>query len=244
MCGGRAFDEAPVAPAPGRPAASSLAEAVKAAAAEAPGAAPAPRTLQMPPQQPALAGPDAGAPSAFAVPPPGDPPFVGAPQSLQPYPHEPPQPYPHGPPRQAAPAAYPRYAVSGPPHASEPVRVPVTPSLARVVLGGAFFLLGLVAAIAILPRFPGDARGVVGAAAGALGLVALAFILSGVFYRAQAEVTCRQCRRRVLAWKDAFGLICPIAPHHARINWFMVAVTGVFWAGFLIGGIVFAAWVF
>ncbi len=161
-----------------------------------------------------------------------------------PYAQQQPPPHAYGPPQH--PAYAPRAPISGRFPAAGPVRIPITPSPARIAIGVVLASVALWLALWFLPeyqdRISEDIRTGVGIAAGGIGLAAFALILTGALYRAQAEVRCRYCARPVIAWKGAFGLHCPLGPHHARINWPAVVMTAVFWAALLAGGIGFLAW--
>ena len=61
-------------------------------------------------------------------------------------------------------------------------------------------------------------------------------------YGRQAEVRCRVCARPVIAWKGAFGLQCPLGPHHARIAWATVAMVVAFWTAVVGAGIGLLVW--
>ena len=187
-----------------------------------------------PPAEPTMAlglgtFPDAPPVYPYGAPP---PPFhaYGAPQS----------PHPH--PGHAPHAHYaPRPPISGRFPAAGPVRIPITPSPARIVIGVVVASAALWLALWFLPeyreRLSDEVRTAIGLGAGCLGLAAFALILTGALYRAQAEVRCRVCARPVIAWKGAFGLHCPLGPHHARIAWATVIMTATFWAALLSGGI-------
>jgi len=153
-----------------------------------------------------------------------------------------PPPHAYGPPQPA----YRRPPISGRFPAAGPVRIPITPSPARIAIGVVLAAVALWLALWFLPsygeRISQEVRTGIGIAAGGLGLAAFALILTGALYRAQAEVRCRLCARPVIAWKGAFGLHCPLGPHHARINWFAIGLTVVFWAALLVGGIGFLVW--
>jgi len=158
---------------------------------------------------------------------------------------QPPAPlHAYGPPQHAA--YPPRAPISGRFPAAGPVRIPITPSPARIAIGVVLASISLWLALWFLPeyrdRISEEVRTGIGIAAGGMGLAAFALILTGALYRAQAEVRCRICARPVIAWKGAFGLHCPLGPHHARINWLAVVMTAAFWAGLLAGGIGFLAW--
>lgn len=156
--------------------------------------------------------------------------------------HGPPPPHAYGPP----PGHLARPPISGRFRAAGPVRIPITPSPARIAVGVVLASVSLWLALWFLPeyraRLSEEVRTAIGIAAGGLGLAAFALILTGALYRAQAEVRCRICARPVIAWKGAFGLHCPLGPHHARIAWGMVIVTAAFWATLVVGGIGFVVW--
>lgn len=160
-----------------------------------------------------------------------------------PSPYQPPPPHAYGPPQ---PPYAPRAPISGRFRVAGPVRIPITPSPARIAIGVVLASIALWLALWFLPsygeRISQEVRTGVGIAAGGLGLAAFALILTGALYRAQAEVRCRVCARPVIAWKGAFGLHCPLGPHHARISWFTVGMTVAFWAALLAGGIGLLAW--
>ena len=140
----------------------------------------------------------------------------------------------------------PRLPISGRFRAAVPVRIPITPSPARIVFGVVIASVAIWLAVWFLPeyraRLSGDVRTAIGFAAGGLGLIAFGLLLTGALYRAQAEVRCRVCARPVIAWKGAFGLHCPLGPHHARIAWATVAMTVAFWTAILVGGIGLLVW--
>ncbi len=105
----------------------------------------------------------------------------------------------------------------------------------RIALGSVAVGLAAVVAIWVAAGDPGDELLVGGSmAAAVLALAGVGLVLTGAFHRAQAQVRCRRCDRPVLAWKGAFGLHCPLAPHYARVNWFLVAITAAFWLGLLV----------
>jgi hypothetical protein len=155
-------------------------------------------------------------------------------------------PHPYGPPAPAHPGYFPPPPISGRFRAVGPVRIPITPSPARIVIGTVLAAVALWLALWFFPqyrdRLSEEVRMAIGIGAGCFGLAAFGLILSGALYRAQAEVHCRRCGRPVIAWKGAFGLHCPLGPHHARINWIMVVVTASFWATLLVVGIGLVAW--
>lgn len=204
--------------------------------------APPRRTLVLAPGGAPL---DPGAPtmamSPMGMPPPMAPPAAPT-MAIGTYPDAPPPPA-WGPPH----AHYaPRPPISGRFPAAGPVRIPVTPSPARIVIGVVVASVALWLALWFIPsyrdRLSDDVRTAIGLAAGGLGLAAFALLLTGILYRAQAEVRCRVCARPVIAWKGAFGLHCPLGPHHARIAWATVVMTAIFWAALLAGGIGLLAW--
>lgn len=199
---------------------ASLAEAATQAAEDAAAVAPAPpRTLVMAPGGGAL---DQGPVGFFGTPPPAAMPPAIAPAA----PFRPPALPVAGPPAGRLPTAY-----------TTPIRIPITPSPARIAVGVVLLMTALWAAAWLLPRFDADIRSAGYAGAGAVALAGAVFILFGLLYRAHAEVLCRVCRRPVIAWKSAFGLHCPIGPHHARINWLVIILTCAFWVGLLAAGI-------
>jgi len=159
-----------------------------------------------------------------------------------PHGHMPPHVNPYGPP----PGHYARPPISGSYRAAGPVRIPITPSPARIVIGVVVASVALWLALWFLPEYRGrlseEVRTAIGIAAGGLGLAAFALILTGALYRAQAEVRCRICARPVIAWKGAFGLHCPLGPHHARIAWVMVILTAAFWTSLIVSGIGLLVW--
>ncbi|HEU5054903.1 MAG TPA: hypothetical protein VFU21_00200 [Kofleriaceae bacterium] len=171
---------------------------------------------------------------------PDAPPVPGPPYVPHPGP-PPPHAYgaPHGP-------YAPRPPISGRFRAAAPVRIPITPSPARIVFGVVLAAVALWLAVGFLPqyreRLSEDVRTAIGVGAGGLGLVAFALILTGILYRAQAEVRCRVCARPVIAWKGAFGLHCPLGPHHARVAWLTIVVTVAFWTAVVAGGIALLVW--
>jgi hypothetical protein len=63
------------------------------------------------------------------------------------------------------------------------------------------------------------------------GLIACGLLaaIAGACYRAQAEATCRRCKRRVIGWKRPFGLQCPLDRHYAQINWFAAFTAILVW---------------
>jgi hypothetical protein len=160
-----------------------------------------------------------------------------------PYAPQPPPPHAYGPPQHPA---YRRPPISGRFPVAGPVRIPITPSPSRIAIGVVLASIALWLALWFLPeyrdRISQEVRTGIGIAAGGIGLAAFALILTGALYRAQAEVRCRVCARPVIAWKGAFGLHCPLGPHHARINWLVVVMTAAFWAALVAGGIGFLAW--
>jgi hypothetical protein len=184
--------------------------------------------------------------------------------AIAPYQDHTPPPHFHPPP------AYPQ-PISGRFRIAGPTTIPVTPSPSRIVLGAVLAVIALWLAIWFLPRYSpldGDEEAALRArggaaevakarrgrlseevhvggniAAGFMGLAGFGLILTGVLYRAHAEVHCRRCGRPVIAWKGAFGLHCPLGPHHARINWVMVGVTASFWLTLIVMGIAFAVWI-
>jgi len=202
----------------------------------APGGAPLDPGVMMQPSAPPMAVSSPVAPTmALGT-------FPSAPHA--PYGHHPGPPPPHGygPPmgHQARPP------ISGSFRAAGPVRIPLTPSPARIAVGVVLASVALWLALWFLPeyraRLSDEVRTAIGIAAGGLGLAAFTLILTGALYRAQAEVRCRICARPVIAWKSAFGLHCPLGPHHARIAWGMVVVTAAFWATVVVGGIGILVW--
>ena len=105
----------------------------------------------------------------------------------------------------------------------------------RMALGALAVGLAAVVAIWVAAGDPGDEMLVGGSmSAAVLALAGIGLVLTGAFHRAAAQVRCRRCARPVLAWKGAFGLHCPLAPHHARVNWFLVAITAAFWLGLVV----------
>jgi hypothetical protein len=105
----------------------------------------------------------------------------------------------------------------------------------RIALGSLAVGLAAVIAIWVAAGDPGDELLVGGSmSAAALALAGIGLVLTGAFHRAAAQVRCRRCARPVLAWKGAFGLHCPLAPHYARVSWFLVAITAAFWLGLVV----------
>ena len=177
----------------------------------------------------AASGPGAPAIGPRTTPMPSpEPGFVQAPGPAA-LPHAPGMPHRHG-------------AVSGPPVASAPLEVPVTPSRARIAVGGVALLAALWVAVFSGRSLPAEIHGVGFYAAGALAIAGLVLVVTGALYRAQAEALCRRCARRVVGWKVAFGLQCPLGPHHARIHYPLVVLTGLFWAGALVAAILALVW--
>ncbi|HTE50720.1 MAG TPA: hypothetical protein VK698_07615 [Kofleriaceae bacterium] len=152
-----------------------------------------------------------------------------------------------------------------------PSHIPITPRPLRITLGALFLVLGIGLALLFLPRYrplsddeeadlarragqgevlrQREARlteevhigGNVGAAA--LALAGIGFILSGALHRAAAQVRCRRCARHVVAWKGSFGLHCPLGDHYARVQWLIVGLTALFWAGLVAVAGFIALWV-
>jgi hypothetical protein len=119
------------------------------------------------------------------------------------------------------------------------------PSPLRIALGA----LSLVAAVLVAIWFLGGAGSMSSAgdvatsmSAAALALVGIALMVSGALRRAEGPVRCRRCGVPVEAWKGAFGLHCPHGPHHARIHWFLVGLTALFWVGFVAAAVVLLVW--
>ena len=183
---------------------------------------------------PAEAGPRPAEPAAPALGPRTTP--MPSPEPGQVPPHEGgPMPYAPGMPR-------PYGAVSGPPVPGAPLEVPVTPSRSRIAVGAVVLLVALWVAVFSGRSLPAEIHAVGFYAAGALAIAAVILIVTGALHRAQAEARCRRCARRVVGWKVAFGLQCPLGPHHARINYALVAITGLFWAGAIVAGILALVW--
>ena len=127
--------------------------------------------------------------------------------------------------------------------AEYPGGVAVRRKPARIALGSLAVGLAAVVAIWIAAGDPGDELLVGGSmGAAALALAGAGLVLTGAFHRAAAQVRCRRCARPVLAWKGAFGLHCPLAPHYARVNWLLVALTAAFWLGLLVTAIGMLVW--
>ncbi len=113
--------------------------------------------------------------------------------------------------------------------------VGITRRPGRMALGALAVGLAAVVAIWVAAGDPGDEMLVGGSmSAAALALAGIGLVLTGAFHRAAAQVRCRRCARPVLAWKGAFGLHCPLAPHYARVSWFLVAITAAFWLGLVV----------
>jgi hypothetical protein len=76
---------------------------------------------------------------------------------------------------------------------------------------------------------------------GAIALIVfgIGLAITGALYRAQTETICRKCNRQVIGWKSPFGLQCPLGDHHAKLNWFVLITTIVFWITVIcmVGGI-------
>lgn len=141
-------------------------------------------------------------------------------------------------------AEHPGAAAEYPGAAAEyPGGVAVRRKPARIALGSLAVGLAAVVAIWIAAGDPGDELLVGGSmGAAALALAGAGLVLTGAFHRAAAQVRCRRCARPVLAWKGAFGLHCPLAPHYARVNWLLVALTAAFWLGLLVTAIGMLVW--
>jgi hypothetical protein len=121
--------------------------------------------------------------------------------------------------------------------------VGITRRPGRMAAGALAVGLAAVVAIWVAAGDPGDEMLVGGSmSAAALALAGIGLVLTGAFHRAAAQVRCRRCARPVLAWKGAFGLHCPLAPHHARVNWFLVAITAAFWLGLAVTMIGMLIW--
>jgi hypothetical protein len=109
-----------------------------------------------------------------------------------------PGPHAYGAPQGPSPYP-PRAPISGRFPAAGPVRIPITPSPARIAIGVVLAAIALWLAVWFLPQYgdraSADLRTGIGIAAGGLGLAAFALIWTGVLYRAQAEVRCRVCAR-------------------------------------------------
>jgi hypothetical protein len=230
---------------------STLGEAAQLAAAAAPASfavprpsgadpsfvtpTPEPADIAEPPRRTLVLAPVGDAPPPLAAP--------GAPtMALGAFPASPPRYAPAPPYGYPPPPAYPaRPPISGRFRAAGPVHIPITPSPARIAIGVVLAAVALWLALWFLPtyraRLSDEVRSALGVAAGGLGLAAFTLLLTGLLYRAQAEVRCRVCARPVVAWKVAFGHHCPLGPHHARINWFLVVLTTAFWAALVVGGI-------
>jgi DNA-directed RNA polymerase subunit RPC12/RpoP len=138
-----------------------------------------------------------------------------------------------------------------------PVRIPISPRPARIVLGLALTGFAAWLLFAFLPdRRPLDDREVaelsrslparevkalvaarldhefwVAGIAGSIALLCFGLFIAvhGAVYRAQGETICRKCGRQVIGWKRAFGLQCPLERHYAALNWALVVVTVLFW---------------
>ena len=121
-----------------------------------------------------------------------------------------------------------------------PARIPMQPRPARIVFGVVLIAVGLWSALGVLPGREGtldDALYIAGIG-GSIALVVFGLFatLAGAFYRAQVETICRKCDVQVIGWKRPFGLHCPMGGHYARLNWFLVVVTTVFWLAVLVIG--------
>lgn len=57
---------------------------------------------------------------------------------------------------------------------------------------------------------------------------------SGAMGDGPIRVVCRRCQRTVWGWKLPFGVSCPMAEHHAHVNWFLVGVVASFWTAFVV----------
>lgn len=139
-----------------------------------------------------------------------------------------PRTQPSGPPKQPVGV----YRVPG-----TPARIPIQPRPARIILGLVMIALGLWAILAYLPGREGDIDDAlyIAGVGGSITLIVFgAFAtLAGALYRAQVETICRKCDVQVIGWKRAFGLHCPMGGHYAKLNWFTVILTAVFWTSTL-----------
>jgi hypothetical protein len=148
--------------------------------------------------------------------------------------------------------ALPEQARAPRPSLAAPVVIPRTPRAGRIAVGTVvlvaavvLFVIGLADAAAPalgLPPVPEEVAVFLRVAAVAFAGLGLFLVLTGALYREHAEVACRQCRRRVVAWKGSFGLICPSGAHYARIAWFSVALTAGFWLALLATAGFLALW--
>jgi hypothetical protein len=149
-------------------------------------------------------------------------------------------------------------------------RIPVTPRPVRIVLGCLFLAVTAWLALLFLPghrplsdqeeaeltarlgsdqmrrirqtRLTEEVHVATSVGTGGLALAGLGLILSGALYRPQVWVRCRRCRRRVIAWRGAFGLHCPHGAHYARVQWLLVGLTALFWVGLLAVAALIGLW--
>jgi zinc-ribbon domain len=113
----------------------------------------------------------------------------------------------------------------------------------RIAIGSVAVGLAALLAIWIAAGDPADEVLVAGSMTAAmLALAGIGLVLAGAFHRAEQQVRCRRCARPVLARKGAFGLHCPLGPHHARVSWFLVAITAAFWLGLVVTLIGMLVW--
>jgi hypothetical protein len=101
------------------------------------------------------------------------------------------------------------------------------------VLGVVMIGFGLWSLLRFLPAREAarDDAYAIAATAGSLALIVFGLFaaVAGAVYRAQIETICRRCDVPVIGWKRAFGLHCPLGAHYAKVSWFLVIVTSIFW---------------
>jgi hypothetical protein len=140
-------------------------------------------------------------------------------------------------------AAIPPLSPARPPRAPAALGIPVARRPARIALGAIAIAAAALGALWLAAGERADELLVGGSLTFvALGLAGLALVHHGARHRAQAHAQCRRCDRPVVAWKGAFGLHCPHAPHYARVHWFLVAMTALFWVGLAASGAVLGLW--
>ena len=66
---------------------------------------------------------------------------------------------------------------------------------------------------------------------GAWAMLGVGLLLAGLggFHRTEVPTQCLSCGRQVFALRAAFGLRCPACNAYARVNWFLVGGTALFW---------------